>query len=211
MATVVLELFAKTEDLITEAAQQLSEAVVTTILEDLLFSCSRAYGYQLQSRYGSTSPDAAARSTSPADLPLVQALTAAAPELNSTRVLMITQRGDDGGERPSAGRRLHARAAAKGTTGAGGARAAVPTSSIKGQGWTTDDWDVGGVRVEGAVNVPRYVGRANVVLGGLLIHQVWSTTSVPDLGPRPSDTSYTRLAAVGSTSAAMACWSLRKP
>lgn len=187
MATFVLEVFATTESLVLDAAETLSDVVVSTILEDVAFSCSGAYAYHLQREYGGIGSAASFR---PADVPLIRTLASETPELNSTRVLLMTRDAGGGGQPPGPSRRLLARASAKGTSGTGGSRPAVQTSKIDGQGWTTNDWAVAGDRKQGAVVIPRYVGLENVLLGGLFVHQVCSPSlpQVREAGLQASST-----------------------
>jgi hypothetical protein len=69
-------------------------------------------------------------------------------------------------------RRLLARAAAKSSTASGGITAAVKSSDVSDLGWTTDDWNITSKPIRGRVLPLRSLGRGNVILGGILLHQV---------------------------------------
>ena len=167
LADSVMEVFAATEALVMDASEKLNNVAVSTILEDIEFACAGDYAYSLRSHSGvAISADGA----SPANLPITHVLRQDSGEINSSMVLLVNVGSGSRGE--GAARRLQARAAAKSSSGTGGSRAAVRTSTIEGLGWTVDDWDVAGVRKEGAVVVPRSVGLGNVLLGGLFLHQV---------------------------------------
>lgn len=171
LAEAALEVYAIEEAAALQAAAGLGTSVQLSVLAAVPFRCDAAYRSMALEAGGANAVEPrGTRTLTGRSVPsLVAGLRLERVAVDTTRLLVV-----EGGRARQAGggRRLQARASSKSTSGSGGARTAVRSATIAGQGWTTEDWAVGSQARAGPALVHRYLGISNVILGGVLLHQV---------------------------------------